>query len=222
MNKTPAPTLIFDSQHANPYPVVSADVTLPGGEALPTTVQGTLTINGSSFAQSWNGSDWSQSFATAPAGPPLTAAMLSQSGMAIGSMAGIVDGDTTTAGWHTDNAVPGAYLQLDLGAAYALPAIGVWSGSPSYGVYDVRYSNDGADWGTAFTGYHPTPGWSSASWGPVGKHRFWRLVLTNTPGPAAWLRELSVDPMLFVRATASAPPTRRIAIGFDASTFTTG
>lgn len=356
MNRMRAPTLLFDSQHANPFPLVSADVTLPGSEALPDSVQATLTINGSAYTQSWRGSDWSSLDARAPQGPKLTPAMLSVSGMGIsslaaivdgdtttpsgfytdnsvpgaylqidlgkpyplstlgiwagipyigifdikysddgsgwftaysgyspipgwsaaswptvgahrywrlvltntpgngswlrelsvdpaqfsggpppslsssmvttsgvgiGSLAAIVDGDTTTLGWYTDSSVPGAYVQLDLGASYPLQALGIWTGTPSYAVYDVKYSNDASNWSTAATGYRPTPGWSFASWGPVGKHRYWRIVLTNTPGNGAWFRELSVDAMQFARATVSSP-TRRIAIGFDGSSLTTG
>ena len=45
-------TLVFGSQHANPFPVVSADVAFPSADPLPTTVQATLTINGTSTSQS--------------------------------------------------------------------------------------------------------------------------------------------------------------------------
>ena len=128
--------------------------------------------------------------------PNLSSAMISQSGMSIGSLSGIVDHDTTTTGWHTDSSVPGSYLQFDLGSAAAWRGVAVWSGPPYYGVYDIKYSNDGVAWGTAARGYQPTSGWSGVSWGPVGKHRYWRLVLTNTPGPGAWLREFAVAPVI--------------------------
>jgi RHS repeat-associated protein len=59
MNKPRTPTLFYTSQHAAPFPVISANVTLPAGEALPGTVDATLTVNGVTASQSWNGSDWS-------------------------------------------------------------------------------------------------------------------------------------------------------------------
>src|SRR5205823_3521827 len=40
-------------------------------------------------------------------------------------------------------------------------------------------------------------------WGLVGKHRYWRLVLTNTPGSGAWIRELSIDPSRYIPALAN-------------------
>jgi RHS repeat-associated protein len=58
LNTERTPTLVFGSQHANPFPVVSADVAFPSADPLPTTVQATLIINGTSVARSWNGSDW--------------------------------------------------------------------------------------------------------------------------------------------------------------------
>jgi hypothetical protein len=44
MNKIRAPTLIYNSAHAAPYPIVAANVTLPSGALTPTSVTATLTI----------------------------------------------------------------------------------------------------------------------------------------------------------------------------------
>ncbi len=58
LNKTRAPTLIYNSQHAHPFPIVSADVSMPAGSPLPTTVLATLTVNGVGYQRSWPGSAW--------------------------------------------------------------------------------------------------------------------------------------------------------------------
>ncbi|PYO69990.1 MAG: hypothetical protein DMD71_03280 [Gemmatimonadetes bacterium] len=58
LNKTRAPTLLYGSQAAHPYPLVTADVTLPVGDPLPTTVQATLTVNSVNYMQTWAGTAW--------------------------------------------------------------------------------------------------------------------------------------------------------------------
>ncbi len=57
------PTLLYNSQHARPKPLVLANVTLPatgqGGAQYPTTVQGCITIGGvPRGCASWQGSQW--------------------------------------------------------------------------------------------------------------------------------------------------------------------
>lgn len=58
LNTPRVPTLLYNSGHAHPMPVVHADVTLPSGEALPATVEATLSVNGTQINGSWNGNDW--------------------------------------------------------------------------------------------------------------------------------------------------------------------
>ncbi len=59
LGKARAPVLLYSSQHAHPYPLVSAAVTLPAGQPLPSTVTATLLINGATSATgSWSGADW--------------------------------------------------------------------------------------------------------------------------------------------------------------------
>jgi RHS repeat-associated protein len=58
LNTERVPMLLYNSEHAHPMPIVHADVTLPSGQALPTTVQAILTVNGTQVTQSWNGTDW--------------------------------------------------------------------------------------------------------------------------------------------------------------------
>ena len=135
--------------------------------------------------------------------PTITGAMLSQSGLSVYSLANAVDGSAATHAWHTDGSGPGAYLQVDFGAwnAKSLTSIGVYALTSYAGVYDVRYSADGTTWSTAATGFRPDAGWRSIAWASVGAHRYWRLVLMNTPGPGAWLMELAVNQPGYAGAT---------------------
>jgi RHS repeat-associated protein len=57
LNKARAPVLLYNSQHAHPYPLVSADVTVPAG-ALPDSVRATLTVNAVAYNRTWAGSAW--------------------------------------------------------------------------------------------------------------------------------------------------------------------
>lgn len=45
ISKKCAPALIYNSQHAHPYPLVGINVSLPGTAAIPDSVNGTLKIN---------------------------------------------------------------------------------------------------------------------------------------------------------------------------------
>lgn len=59
LGKVRAPTLLYNSQTAHPYPLVQRPVTLPTGQAVPTTVRATLLVNGvARDSGSWAGSDW--------------------------------------------------------------------------------------------------------------------------------------------------------------------
>jgi RHS repeat-associated protein len=57
---TRTPTLLYSSQHANPYPLIATDVQLTGG-SLPDTVEATLTVNGQPQVRKWPGSAWGAS-----------------------------------------------------------------------------------------------------------------------------------------------------------------
>lgn len=120
-----------------------------------------------------------------------TSSTLSHSGMT----AFIVNGNGSLEGWHTDSAEAGAYLKIDLGPdtakEYRKARI---NASQSYnGVYDIQYSDDDSTWINAATGFNPNgTGWHEKVWNPMGKHRYWRLYLTNTPGGGAWLNALEL------------------------------
>jgi RHS repeat-associated protein len=58
LGTTRTPVLLYNSQHAHPYPLVRADVTLPAGDPLPTTVQAILIVNGVHDTTTWAGSAW--------------------------------------------------------------------------------------------------------------------------------------------------------------------
>jgi RHS repeat-associated protein len=54
------PTLLFNSDHAYPWPLVGADVRLPAGAMVPDSVVGVLKVGGVQRARGrWTGSDWS-------------------------------------------------------------------------------------------------------------------------------------------------------------------
>jgi RHS repeat-associated protein len=57
LNKARTPYLTYSSQHAHPYPTVSADITLSSG--VPDSVVAVLTVNGVNRARgNWPGSQW--------------------------------------------------------------------------------------------------------------------------------------------------------------------
>ena len=127
----------------------------------------------------------------------LTPLMLSESGLSAFNPTSIVDGDTGDYGWHTDNAVAGAWLQIDLQQARAVLQINAfvadrWPRAPAY---SVQYSDDQTTWSYARRGWKlwgpGGPGWTSTSFN-TGAHRFWRLILDEAIGPAPWISELEV------------------------------
>jgi RHS repeat-associated protein len=59
LNAPRAPTLVYNSQHAHPYPFVTSDVTLPPGDPLPDSVVATLTVGGTQYGRrAWAGTQW--------------------------------------------------------------------------------------------------------------------------------------------------------------------
>ncbi|MFN2398534.1 MAG: RHS repeat-associated core domain-containing protein [Gemmatimonadaceae bacterium] len=59
LNKLRTPTLHYSSQHASPYPLVAANVTLPQNSGVADSVVATLTIAGAERARlKWAGADW--------------------------------------------------------------------------------------------------------------------------------------------------------------------
>ena len=124
----------------------------------------------------------------------LYSSMLSQSGIAANLYYpnAIVDGSTACCGWGTDTSVAGTWLQVDAHAATAFLGADIYASSAGYaGTYSVQYSDDAASWNTVQTGFTPgAQGWNTTTWPNAGTHRYWRLLLTNTPGYGPWLNEL--------------------------------
>lgn len=59
LNKARTPTLLYNSEHAHPYPLVAAHVTLPAGAGTPDSVVATLTIGGAERGRGkWSGTDF--------------------------------------------------------------------------------------------------------------------------------------------------------------------
>lgn len=135
----------------------------------------------------------------------LLSSMVSHSGLTAFNVDEIVDGSTATVGWHTDSAVSGAVLKVDVGSGVTRDFVGVRifkDGGAYAGSYDIEYSDNDSSWTAASTGFIPlVDGWNTRSFTSAGAHRYWRLKLTNTPGAGSWLNELEFN-------VASGPVTR--------------
>jgi len=60
MNTWRTPTLVYNSAHARGWVSVGADVTLPAGSQVPTSVSAALRVGGVTYASgNWAGADWS-------------------------------------------------------------------------------------------------------------------------------------------------------------------
>jgi hypothetical protein len=133
-----------------------------------------------------------------PAPAKITSGMLSHSGMTVFTAAACVDDVLNVAAWGTDSAVPGAWLQCDLGVGVArqfrMCRIRVQDGAGGTyaGIYDVEYSDNGSVWTKAALSLKPVmPGtWTATGWADVLTHRYWRILLMNTPGAGPELSEL--------------------------------
>lgn len=133
-------------------------------------------------------------FAALPGAYPLTAGMLSHSGMGSFTAANCVDLNFFNTGWNTDAAVANAYVRVDLGVGvtktFVSCAIHAF-GSGNAGNYSVQYSDDAAAWTDAKTGFIPARSGSNVvTWTAAGAHRYWQVKLTNTPGAGPALCEL--------------------------------
>jgi RHS repeat-associated protein len=128
----------------------------------------------------------------------LNSAMLSGSGFASGDFytGAIVDGSTACCGFETDHESAGTWLQVDLGAGntQAVVEARIYAATANYpGNWTVQYSDNASTWTAAAINFVPSRlGWNATGWASVGAHRYWRLYLTNTPGPGAWLNELQL------------------------------
>lgn len=125
---------------------------------------------------------------------PLTAAMLSQSGLVTFVAAQLVDGGTGSAGFHTDTSVPGAYLKIDLGTAKRVQVLRLYPVTACAALWDIEFSDDNATWFKAARGFVASLGaaFNSVSWDARGSHRYWRMLLMNTPGAGPYIMELEL------------------------------
>jgi uncharacterized phage protein gp47/JayE len=100
--------------------------------------------------------------------------------------------------WDTAACVPGAYMSIDFGAENGQNYTSVQmylSGNGGDAGYDIFYSDDGSTWinaqGVGSNSFVPSlAGWNKVSWASVGRHRYWRIVLSNTPQSSAYVTEL--------------------------------
>lgn len=115
----------------------------------------------------------------------------SSSGVTLVSTAATInDGDISNS-FHTDTAVAGAYVQVDMGAATMFDHLRIYLATPgATAIWKVRHSPDGITFTDAVAGFNPIyAGWNVVAWGGVAK-RYWRLELTNTPGGGPYNSEV--------------------------------
>lgn len=131
---------------------------------------------------------------SAPSDP--ASSMLFSSGLVSFSATNAVDNNVGTNAWHTDSSSAGAWLMIDLGAGNSQDYVKARlysAGSGNNAVYSVQFSDDGINWTTAAAPFTTgLSGWNEKMWNPVGAHRLWRLLLTNTPGFGTWMTELEM------------------------------
>jgi hypothetical protein len=120
---------------------------------------------------------------------PVTAAMLTNTGMTGFTAANCVDTDVTTAGFNTGSAVAGANVIIDLGAGNAQEfrrfrcylSASLWAA-----ILNIDYSDDNSTFTPAATAFLANvAGWNEVELAPNGAHRYWGIFLQNTPGAGA-------------------------------------
>lgn len=119
----------------------------------------------------------------------------SHSGMSAFNAAQVENQNYNDTAWHTDTAVPGAWVKLDCGSGndQTFTECRLYALSTGYaGVYDIEYSDNDSTWTAASTGFQPRArGANIRTWVSAGAHRYWRVKLTNTPGSGPWISELN-------------------------------
>lgn len=161
---------------------------------------------------------------------PLTAAMLTNSGMTGFNAAQCVDADITTAGFNTGSAVTGATVTIDLGAGVTgefrrcrlYLSASLW-----LSVLNIDYSDDNSTWHSAATSFAPDIiGWNEVELAPNGAHRYWRIYLTNTPGAGAMtvneieLYSSDVDSVQLIAAANTCDEAVALSAGGNENRFT--
>jgi len=131
-----------------------------------------------------------------------TSSMISSFGITTIDPVKMTNGIVGDNGWHTDTSTPGAYIKVDLGAnnekdfrmaRFYRQSLG---GIPNY---TIQYSDDGSSWQNATQDFTPPDivGWYQKEWEGVGSHRYWRLLLVNTPGSGPWYDELEFYTIIY-------------------------
>jgi len=147
---------------------------------------------------------------------PLTAAMLTQSGLTGFTAANAVDLDVTTVAWGTNPSLANAAATIDLGAGQSAEFRRVrmyLSATLGPATYVIERSDDAAVWTTAIqetqTVFSPDSiGWNEVELAPFGAHRYWRVRLANGVTTTVTVNELEfytsdVDTTLLIAAANS-------------------
>lgn len=115
-----------------------------------------------------------------------TAAMLSASGVGSFSASQCIDRSESSKAFDTDSATPGAYLKIDCGVGNHRQYVNCelfMSDAGGSALWTIEYSDDDSSYTSVNTGGSAeSAGWNKIAWTADGSHRYWRLVLENTPG----------------------------------------
>lgn len=123
------------------------------------------------------------SFVATPGPITLTSGMFSQSGLTSFTAANLIDGSTSTRGFHTDGAAAGSYLKIDFGAGNdkRVTKVEIYIDGWAYPTWDLQYSSDGSSWTNCYTGLtfgSGTPQWYTANTTMAVSARYIRLYNT--------------------------------------------
>ena len=106
------------------------------------------------------------------------------------------DSSTASAGWNCATATTDAYLRIgfDYGVKHAIRRMQLYTDGVHGGDYQIDYSDDDSTWTTAVASWTPSGGvgWNTQAVNH-GAHRFWRIVLTNTPADSVNITEVKFE-----------------------------
>lgn len=102
--------------------------------------------------------------------------------------------DIYNAAFHTDTAVPGAWIRVDMGASVEFDQVRIWNQAGPLGsaVWKVQACQDNITWVDIQTGLW-AKNLENIFHFPRRSYRYWRLFLTNTPGAGPWTTEIQFN-----------------------------
>jgi len=133
---------------------------------------------------------------------------VTNNGLSNFSSSNLADQNLSTKAFDVDTATANANFVVDFGTAspgpLALCGVEVYmNASGSTANFKVQWSDNGTAWTDASTTFTPSlSGWNRVRWAQSSRRRYWRLLLTNTPGAGPdvyevwfyYLAKISGDP----------------------------